>query len=46
MDFITLAGVYIGERVGQFCEDLFERAGGMVLILIGLKILVEHLFAA
>ena len=42
--FISLAGVYLGKKFGAvFCSKA-ELAGGIVLILIGCKILVEHLF--
>lgn len=41
---ITLSGGVIGERVGHIFENRIEVAGGVVLILIGLKILLEHLF--
>ncbi|MHC4885468.1 MAG: manganese efflux pump MntP [Planctomycetota bacterium] len=41
--FVTsLAGVYIGDHFGHFCEKKLEVAGGIILILIGTKILVEH----
>ena len=42
--FICLAGVYIGDRIGHIFEDKLEIAGGVILILIGLRILVTHLF--
>lgn len=43
--FITsLAGVYIGNRLGRFFKRNLEVAGGVILILIGLRILWEHLF--
>ena len=41
--FISLAGVYIGDRFGHFFEEKIELMGGVVLIGIGVKILVEHL---
>lgn len=41
---ISLAGVYLGKKFGDvFCSKA-ELAGGIVLVLIGTKILVEHLF--
>jgi putative Mn2+ efflux pump MntP len=40
---LTLAGVYIGDRVGHFFEGKIEILGGLVLIGIGLKILLQHL---
>lgn len=39
----TLTGVYVGNRVGGSCEKKFELIGGVILILIGIKILWEHL---
>jgi len=38
----SFIGVYIGTRGGEFLESYAERVGGVVLILIGLKILIEH----
>jgi putative Mn2+ efflux pump MntP len=40
---MSYAGVFIGEKIGSFFEKKIEVAGGAVLILIGLKILLEHL---
>lgn len=40
---MSFAGVYIGDRVGHFFENKIEILGGLILIGIGLKILVEHL---
>lgn len=39
----SFAGVYIGAKGGEFLESKAEFIGGVVLIGIGLKILVEHL---
>ena len=36
------AGVYIGARGGHLFESRVEAAGGLILIGIGLKILLEH----
>lgn len=41
--FLSFAGVYIGDRLGHFLENKIEIAGGLILIGIGLKILIEHL---
>ena len=38
----SFIGVYIGTRGGEFLESKAEKLGGTVLILIGLKILIEH----
>ncbi len=40
---ICLAGVYIGDRVGHFFEDKLEIAGGVILIIMGLRILFTHM---
>lgn len=40
---ISFAGVAIGHRFGLRFKTGAEFAGGMVLVLIGLKILLEHL---
>jgi manganese efflux pump family protein len=40
---IALAGVYIGERAGRRSRRGAEVMGGLILIGIGIKILVEHL---
>lgn len=42
---VCLAGVYIGDMFGHFFEKHIEIFGGLVLIGIGLKILLEHLLA-
>ncbi|HBM81398.1 MAG TPA: hypothetical protein DD426_11295 [Clostridiaceae bacterium] len=41
---LSLVGVGIGHRFGVKFKSRSELAGGIVLILIGLKILIEHLF--
>lgn len=40
---IAFAGVHIGHQFGSRYEKKAEIAGGIILILIGLKILLEHL---
>ncbi len=40
----SFAGIYIGHKFGDLFGNKAEIAGGAVLILIGIKILVEHLF--
>ena len=42
---ISLAGTYIGKRFGDMFGKKIEILGGIVLIGIGVKILVEHLTA-
>ena len=40
---LCLLGVIIGNRFGARFRGKAELCGGIVLILIGLKILLEHL---
>jgi len=40
---ITLVGVLIGKRVGALFGERAETVGGVILIIIGLRILLEHL---
>lgn len=40
---ISFGGVFIGNLFGHKFEDKAQIAGGVILILIGLKILLEHL---
>ena len=40
---LCFAGVIIGDRFGHFFESKIEILGGLMLIAVGLKILVEHL---
>lgn len=42
--FICLAGVYIGEKFGILCSSKAEIVGGIVLVGIGLKIFIDHMF--
>ena len=41
---ISFAAVFLGNRIGGKLGKYAEIAGGIILILIGLKILIEHLF--
>ena len=41
---ISAGGVYIGSKCGNLLGNKAEILGGIVLIGIGIKILVEHLF--
>ncbi len=43
---LSYAGFYIGKIFGHFCESGIEAFGGLVLLGIGTKILVDHLFMA
>lgn len=40
---ISAAGVFVGHKFGAKYEDKATVVGGVILILIGLKILLEHL---
>lgn len=39
----SFIGTVIGQKLGHFFENKIEMAGGIVLIIIGIKILVEHI---
>ena len=41
---LSYLGVYIGKRFGHFFESRMEAVGGIILIGIGTKVLIEHLF--
>lgn len=41
---LSLLGVFIGKKAGNILKEKAEIIGGAILILIGTKILVEHLF--
>ena len=36
----SIAGIYIGKRIGVYVGDKFQILGGVILILIGIKILL------
>ncbi len=40
---LSLAGLYVGDRMGRVFENVVGVIGGLILIGIGLKMLVEHL---
>lgn len=40
---LSFVGVYIGTRFGRFLGNKMEVLGGVILIAIGLRILIEHL---
>ncbi len=42
---LSYGGVYLGKRFGHFFESKIEIVGGLILIAIGIKIVVEHLTA-
>jgi putative Mn2+ efflux pump MntP len=39
---LSYLGVLIGKRFGHFFENKIEAIGGLVLIALGLKILIQH----
>jgi putative Mn2+ efflux pump MntP len=42
---LSYLGVYIGKKAGHFSEGQIEAIGGLILIAIGIKILIEHLIS-
>ena len=40
---LSFFGVFIGNKFGHFVEKRIEIAGGLILIGIGVRILIEHL---
>ena len=40
---LSLLGVWVGHRFGAKFQNKAELAGGVILVLMGLKILLEHL---
>lgn len=42
--FLCFAGVYAGKKFGCLLSNKAETLGGIVLIAIGIKIFVEHVF--
>lgn len=43
--FLSFIGVFIGHNFGNFFQNKIEMIGGSILIIIGIKILTEHLTA-
>lgn len=41
---LSYIGVMLGKKISGVFQSYAERVGGCVLIIIGLKILIEHLF--
>lgn len=39
-----VAGFYIGRYFGNICKKWSQIAGGLILLALGIKILIEHLF--
>ena len=40
----SFPGVYLGRRFGSLLSNKAELIGGLVLIAIGIKIFIEHMF--
>ncbi len=40
--FVSLLGIRIGQKIGHFFENRIEVLGGLILILIGFKILLGY----
>ena len=40
---LSFTGVFIGDKIGHLFKNKFEIIGGIILIGIGIKILVEHM---
>ncbi|MCK4278453.1 MAG: manganese efflux pump, partial [Desulfurellaceae bacterium] len=40
---LSFLGISVGNRVGQFFGNKIKIIGGLILIGIGTKILIEHL---
>ena len=40
----SFSGAFIGKRFGEKYKNKAEIVGGIILILLGIKILIEHLF--
>ena len=40
---LSFLGVYLGNRFGRFFKNKIEVLGGLILLVIGFKILIEHL---
>ena len=38
----SISGIFIGKKLGNYFGDKFEIIGGVVLILIGIKILLGY----
>ena len=43
---LSFLGVYLGGKMGRFLKNRVEILGGLILIFIGIRILVEHLVIA
>lgn len=42
---LCIAGIYLGHRIGMCFQKYAAGAGGVILISLGVKILIQHLYA-
>ena len=43
---VCIIGIYIGNRIGHLFENKLQIAGGVILIGIGVKVLLEHILGS
>ena len=43
--FVSLSGYFLGKKIGEKINVELDIVGGLVLIAIGVKILLEHLLS-
>lgn len=41
---VSFSGVFLGHHTGHFFENKMELAGGVILIIMAFKVLLEHIF--
>lgn len=41
---VATSGIYMGRKLGKKLAGIAEITGGIILIIIGIKILIEHLY--
>lgn len=41
---VSLSGIFLGCKIGDFFGSKIEIVGGIILVGIGIKILIEHIF--
>lgn len=41
--FISFLGVFLGHHMGHFFENKMEMGGGIILLIIAFKVLLEHI---
>jgi putative Mn2+ efflux pump MntP len=40
---LSFIGIYIGKNIGHLFENKMEIVGGLILIILGFKILLENI---